>query len=240
MGWAGESAHLRCVEMGEGARTILDGIGNKPSGVHIVRVPRSITVWIPTLPERALSPNGGQRSRRNPWQVSATMGGMSSKKGRPVVPPRVRFWSFVDIPPDPSQCWLWKGGKRGRGYGAFSPAHGKTTPAHRFSYENAYGAIPEGHFVLHKCDNTGCVNPGHLRVGTPAENSADMVAKGRSSRGERQHGARLTEDAVRFIRENWSPYNRAGISAIRLAKMFGVDDATVRDVLHRRTWTHVE
>lgn len=32
--------------------------------------PRSISVWIPTLPERALSPNGGQRSRRNPWQVA--------------------------------------------------------------------------------------------------------------------------------------------------------------------------
>ncbi len=31
---------------------------------------QSMSVWIPTLPERALSPNGGQRSRRNPWQVA--------------------------------------------------------------------------------------------------------------------------------------------------------------------------
>jgi hypothetical protein len=31
---------------------------------------KRIVVWIPTLPERSLSPNGGQRSRRNPWQVA--------------------------------------------------------------------------------------------------------------------------------------------------------------------------
>lgn len=40
------------------------------TGVHIVDASPSLRVWIPTLPEKALSPNGGQRSRRNPWQVA--------------------------------------------------------------------------------------------------------------------------------------------------------------------------
>lgn len=30
----------------------------------------SLTFWVPALPRRALSPNGGARSRRNPWEVA--------------------------------------------------------------------------------------------------------------------------------------------------------------------------
>ncbi len=43
------------------------------------------------------------------------------------------------------------------------------------------------HGALHTCDNTKCVNPNHLYEGTPRQNSADMVARGRQSRGT-QHG----------------------------------------------------
>lgn len=30
----------------------------------------ALSFWISALPKRALSPNGGQRSRRNPWEVA--------------------------------------------------------------------------------------------------------------------------------------------------------------------------
>lgn len=33
-------------------------------------VSESVRVWVPALPARALSPNGGGRSRRNPWELS--------------------------------------------------------------------------------------------------------------------------------------------------------------------------
>lgn len=81
-------------------------------------------------------------------------------------------------------CWLWRGarkswppnqyghlsrGRRGEGY----------VGAHVFAYEHFVGAVPKGMQVQHTCHNTLCVNPGHLKVGQPKENTQDMIAAGR-------------------------------------------------------------
>lgn len=51
---------------------------------------------------------------------------------------------------------------------------------HRVAWE-AHNAepVPEGMIVMHTCDNPPCCNPSHLRLGTHADNTADMYAKGR-------------------------------------------------------------
>jgi len=42
--------------------------------------------------------------------------------------------------------------------------------AHRYYYEEFYGAVPEGLEIDHLCENRACINLKHLRVATHAEN----------------------------------------------------------------------
>jgi hypothetical protein len=62
--------------------------------------------------------------------------------------------------------------------------------AHRRAWELTHGPITDGLHCLHHCDHPPCCNPSHLFLGAPADNVADMVAKGRQARGDRS-GSRL-------------------------------------------------
>ncbi len=89
-----------------------------------------------------------------------------------------RFWSKVEVG---EGCWVWTGSRLRLGYGRiYSGVSNVVVQAHRASYEIHHGPIPDGMFVMHTCDNPPCVNPTHLRLGTPLENHGDMRAKGRA------------------------------------------------------------
>src|SRR5690606_18431715 len=88
-----------------------------------------------------------------------------------------RFWSKVT---KGESCWEWGGYvDKQSGYGKLAMRPGPPTGAHRVSWQLHNGPIPEGMWVLHSCDNPKCVRPDHLFLGTPLDNSRDMVSKGR-------------------------------------------------------------
>lgn len=91
-----------------------------------------------------------------------------------------RFWPKVQITANPNKCWEWAGGLSPNGYGVIgSSSSGDRYSAHRLAYKLTHGDIPDGLFVLHKCDNRKCCNPNHLWAGTHLENVSDMMAKHR-------------------------------------------------------------
>lgn len=134
----------------------------------------------------------------------------------------------------PDECWEWVGGHNG-GYGALRVG-GQIKRAHRLSWELANGPIPADMCICHHCDNRGCVNQRHLFKGTNAENMADMIAKGRSRRGELHPKAKLVPFTVRLIRR----LHDRGLSHALLGGVFGVAEPTVQHVCQRINWKHVD
>jgi hypothetical protein len=94
---------------------------------------------------------------------------------------------------------------------------GKPVLAHRVSYEEFVGPIPDGHQVDHLCRVLACIRPDHLEAVTPAENI------------HRSRLAKLTESDVTLIRGST-------FSAAALAKILGVSRRTINDVRSGRTW----
>lgn len=78
-------------------------------------------------------------------------------------------------------CWEWTGRRNRHGYGQFEK-HGEYY-AHRAAWVQSYGAIPDGLWVLHRCDNPPCVRPTHLFLGDAEANTKDMLAKARQFKG---------------------------------------------------------
>ena len=105
--------------------------------------------------------------------------------------PEELFWSHVA---KSDGCWLWTAGLN-RGYGAFA-VHRKDIGAHRYSWMLENGPIPDGLFVLHRCDNPPCVRPDHLFIGTQLDNMLDKMSKGRGYEGDR-HYLRQNPERVR-------------------------------------------
>lgn len=91
-----------------------------------------------------------------------------------------------------TECVEFEGYRNANGYG--NVMRRKLSPypimAHRYAFITHYGialSAIKGLVVMHACDNPGCVNVDHLRIGRQADNMRDKAEKGRcwNGRGER-------------------------------------------------------
>jgi hypothetical protein len=87
-----------------------------------------------------------------------------------------RVWRRVKVAAA-NQCWLWTGSTvvdhswtTPRQYGRIL-INGKQIRVHRFVYSVTRHPVPDGMVVDHLCRNTLCVNPSHLEMVTPGENT---------------------------------------------------------------------
>lgn len=89
---------------------------------------------------------------------------------------------------DPDGCWPWLGRTHTRKdftYGALD-VDGDETLAHIVSHNLFVGPVPKGMYVDHRCHNTVCVRPDHLRAVTPGQNMQNRAgATKRSKTGVR-------------------------------------------------------
>lgn len=152
-------------------------------------------------------------------------------------------------------CYEWPLSKTAAGYGQFSiriDGRQYLGYAHRAAWEVAFGEIPPGLEVCHKCDNPACMRPDHLFLGSHKENMSDMARKKRSNigrrfprgdlhwarknparvRGEKNSRAKLTEDDVRYIKQS----NESHAS---LGRKFGVTISAIFSIRRGKSWRHV-
>lgn len=144
-----------------------------------------------------------------------------------------QFWARVDMSAGPDACWPWTGYLRKDGRGCVGVGE-RRLAAHRVALGSGIGLPEPAGFVLHSCDNPRCCNPAHLRVGTHADNMADMKLRGRADRrdGERNTRAKLTAADVADIRA----IGRS-VPARVLAEKYGVCLGTIRCARTGRSWS---
>jgi len=141
-----------------------------------------------------------------------------------------RFWEKVIKLAD-NECWEWQACEDKDGYGRFW-YNNITGRAHVYSYEKFNGVLKDNENVFHHCDNPSCVNPAHLFSGPNRVNSADMVRKGRSAKGEHHGMSKLTYKKVDEIHERWNN----GETQTAIAKSMNVSQTTVGRVVLKQSW----
>lgn len=150
------------------------------------------------------------------------------------------FQRYADrvTPGEPDACWPWTGAVASGGYGHTNLRNAHVY-AHRAAYESVHGVgSADGLVVRHRCDNPPCCNPGHLELGTHADNARDMRERGRAVdvRGVDVNTAKLSEDQVLWARSRF----RDGLTVAQILRHLPIKNhTTLAKAIRGETWRHL-
>ncbi len=146
------------------------------------------------------------------------------------------FWAKVERG-DNDKCWSWRLVVESNGY-ANVMFKKKKYKAHRIAYFLHYGVEPGDKLCCHKCDNSRCLNPMHIFLGTYLDNSNDKVAKGRQAfnQGEKNGYSKLNKTQVNEIRRLYE----LKISASVISNTYGIKYSSVKRAVVYESWKHIK
>ena len=139
--------------------------------------------------------------------------------------------------PEPnSGCWLWVGATNGR-YPQIKIKK-KNVYAHRIACESVHGPIGELN-ALHKCDNTLCVNPDHLYIGTQKQNVKDCIDRGRFYRGNPNPQKGMERPLSKLTNADVIEIRKSTEKGVDLARRFSIAASTISEIRSGKRWKHV-
>ena len=134
-----------------------------------------------------------------------------------------------------TKCIVWQLAKTPEGYG-ITYHWGRKTYVHRLIWYLTYKYWSDK-LVLHSCNNVSCINVDHLFEGTYQDSMNEMKRKGRTTIGAKNGNAKLTEQEVIAIK---NLYKTGKYSQTKLAELYAISKESIRNILRRKTWKHVD
>jgi len=135
---------------------------------------------------------------------------------------------LVNVSIDANNCWNWKKYVKGNHGYPYIKIGGKMVAGHRLIWIIFKGNIPDGLWVLHRCDNRRCLNPEHLFLGDRYDNAKDAAIKNRFVH-------KLQFSDIAEIRR----LHLEGFSQVAIGKRLGITQGHVSKILHKKRRQHV-